>query len=205
MTTSGWKLKLVTPPSVEPITLAEAKSHLRVTISDDDDLIRSYIKSAREAAENYTRRAFVSQVWDLGIDGFWGGEIMLPKAPLISVLSITYTDDDDVEQTLPTTDYSVDDFSEPGVIYRARAASWPALTGPGTRGRVRFMAGYRGEGSPGDGAENVPEGIKQAIRLYVGHLYENREAVNVGNIVAEMPLAYDSLLHPFRVYGWGEW
>lgn len=196
MTTSGWKLKLVTPPSVEPVSLEEAKSHLRVTITDDDADISSYIKAAREAAESFTRRAFVTQTWELGMYSL-GPTIELPKPPLISVGSITYTDQDGAEQTLPTTDYVVDDFSEPGLIYRARSTSWPALTPEaGIRAKVRFTVGYRGEGSPGDGAENVPALIKQAIKLHVGEMYENRQSATA------MPAACESLLHPFRVYGW---
>jgi uncharacterized phiE125 gp8 family phage protein len=198
MTTSGWKLKLVTPPSVEPVSLEEAKGHLRVTITDDDAEITRYIKAAREAAESFTRRAFVTQTWELGMYSL-GPTIELPKPPLISVVGITYTDQDGAEQTLPTTDYVVDDYSEPGLIYRARAASWPALTSEsGVRVKVRFTVGYRGEGSPGKGAENVPEMVKVAILLHVGEMYENRQTATA------MPAACETLLHPFRVYGWDD-
>lgn len=198
MTTSGWKLKLVTPPSVEPVSLEEAKGHLRVTITDDDSEITRYIKAAREAAESFTRRAFVTQTWELGLYSL-DPTIELPKPPLISVVGITYTDQDGAEQTLRTTDYVVDDYTEPGLIYRARAASWPALTPEsGVRAKVRFTAGYRGQGSPGDGAENVPEMVKVAILLHVGEMYENRQTATA------MPAACETLLHPFRVYGWDD-
>lgn len=205
MTNSGWNLKLITPPAVEPVTLEQAREHLRVFITDDDDFITRLIVAARQAAENYTRRAFVAQEWEAGYQSFPCDGFELAKPPLIGLSAITYTDDDDVEQTLPASDYTVDDYSAPAKVYRKRTASWPVLTENGTRVRVRFVAGYpQGEGSPGDEAANVPDAIKHAILLHLGHMYENREAVNVGNITTELPLAYDSLLHPYRVYGWGD-
>lgn len=200
MTNSGWKLKRITAPAVEPLTLQEAKDHLRVIIDDDDAYIESLIAAARESAELYTRRAFVAQVWEAGFEIFPAcGVIELAKPPLITVQSVKYTDDEGVVQTLDASAYEVDDYSEPARIVRLPSATWPALSRGGIRVRVRFMAGYaQGEGSPSDDAENVPEAIKQAMRVHVAEMYENRQ------VSREMPQACESLLHPFRVYGWGD-
>ncbi len=198
MTTSGWNLKLITPPAVEPVSLDEAKEHLRVVIADDDALIAGLIVAARQAAENYTRRAFVAQTWEAGYSAFPCHAFELAKPPLIEVVSVSYTDDDDVAQTLSASLYVVDDYAEPAKLIRKRNATWPAITEMGARVRIRFTAGYAGEGSPANGAENVPEAIKQAIKLHLGEMYENREAATA------MPQACESLLHPYRVYGWGD-
>lgn len=199
MINSGWKLKPVTPPAVEPVTLARAKRHMRVVISDEDEDITSMIKAARMAAEEYTRRAFVYQVWDAAYPCFPTYGIRLPKPPLISLISVNYTDDDDVYQLLPSDQYRVDSFAEPGVILRPNGVRWPIITQAGPRVVIRFAAGYpQGAGSPGDDAENVPDPIKAAILLHVGEMYENRD------VAAEMPMACESLLHPYRVYGWGD-
>lgn len=201
MTTSGWKLKSITQPAVEPVTLAEAKAQLRVVTSHEDVDIARMIVAAREAAEQYTRRAFVAQVWEAGYERFPDcGVFELAKPSLISVVSVSYTDDDDVEQTLVAgTDYTVDTYSEPGRVIRRTGVTWPTITEAGIRVRVRFMAGFpQGEGSPGDDTENVPEPIRHAILLHVAEMFENRDTA------AAMPDACESLLHPYRVYGWGD-
>lgn len=198
MTNSGWKLKLVTPPVVEPVTLEEAKEQCRVVISADDAFLTGCIIAAREAAELYTRRAFVAQTWEAGFERF-PECFELAKPPLIRVVEITYTDDDGVAQTLAADQYTVDDYSQPARVLRPRSVTWPVLTETGIRVRVRFEAGYeRGEGSPANDAANVPEGIRQAIKLHVGEMYENRDVAHA------MPQACESLLHPYRVYGWGD-
>lgn len=200
MTNSGWKLKSITAPAVEPVSLDEAKAHLRVVTSHEDADISRMIVAAREAAEQYTRRAFVAQVWEAGYEQFPDcGVFELAKPPLIDVVSVSYTDDDDAEQTLSENTYTVDDYSEPARILRKRDTTWPTLTEYGIRVRVRFMAGYpQGSGSPSDDAENVPEAIRSAILLHVAEMFENRDTA------AAMPAACESLLHPYRVYGWGD-
>ena len=46
----------------------------------------------------------------------------------------------------------------------------------------------------------MPAPIMHAIKLLVGHWYQNREAVSVGVAVAELPRAVKALLDPFRVH-----
>jgi uncharacterized phiE125 gp8 family phage protein len=93
-------IKLITAPKTEPISLVEAKLHLRVTTNDDDTLISSLIKAARQSAENFTNRALASQVLELILDDFPEKEIILPKPPVETVTSIKYTDCEGVESTL---------------------------------------------------------------------------------------------------------
>jgi hypothetical protein len=90
-------LKLITAPIAEPLTLAEAKAHLRVDESDDDALIEALIVAARQGAEHITQRALMPQTWELALDQF-ESEIRLPKAPLASVIGVKY-----VESSFPYT------------------------------------------------------------------------------------------------------
>lgn len=170
------KLVLFAAPTVEPVSRAEAKAQLRVDFDDDDDLIDALIVAAREAAELIARRAFVNQTWDLYLDALPdGSRLDLPKPPLVSVTGVYYTPEGLAEATLSTTNYAVDNRGEPGGVVLKSGQSWPAATLEVVNGvRVRFVAGY------GTAAANVPERYRQAIKLLVGHLYENREDVVVG-------------------------
>lgn len=190
-------LTIVTPPAEEPVTLTEAKNHLRVDLSDDDSLISALIVAAREHAEAITRRAFITQTLKLSLDAFPAnnGPIYVPMPPLQSVNSLKYFDTDGMEQTLTEgTDFLVDNESEPGRITPAPDTGWPATQNRPNAVSVEFVAGF------GD-ASKVPQGIKQAILLMVGHWYENREAVTMqGNNAGELPMAVDSLLMMHRIW-----
>ncbi len=190
-------LTIVTPPAEEPVTLTEAKNHLRVDLTDDDSLISALIVAAREHAEAITRRAFITQTLKLSLDAFPAnnGPIYVPMPPLQSVNSLKYFNTGGVEQTLTEgTDYLVDNESEPGRITPAPDTGWPATQNRPNAVSVEFVAGF------GD-ASKVPQGIKQAILLMVGHWYENREAVTMqGNNAGELPMAVDSLLMMHRIW-----
>lgn len=189
-------LVLITPPTEEPVSLEEAKLHLRVDISDDDALIGGLIQAARERAEDILRRALITQTWELTLDRFpSGNELELPFPPLQSVASIKYTDSDGDEAEFSSDDYIVDTAEEPGKVILAYGSNWPSVTlYPTGAVKVRFVAGY-GE------ATAVPQTFKQAILLMAGEWYENRENA-VQQRMAEIPLAAKNLLWPRRVLGW---
>jgi len=190
-------LMLVTPPAEEPVSLADAKAHLRVDISDDDALIATLIKAARELFENYTRRALVTQTWDLVLDAFPAErELELPRPPLQSVTSITYKEADGSVQTFPTSEYVVDTSGMFGRVVLKSASTWPSVQlWPAGAVTVRFVAGY-------GGASGVPQAAKHAILLMVAYWYENREAVAVqpGVIAKELPMAYERLMWQLRAF-----
>lgn len=193
-----WKVQ--TGPTQEPVTLPEAKAQCRVDIDDDDKLISSYIVSARRTAELIARRAFITQTIDLVMDEFPAeAELFLPCAPLQSVTHIKYTDSDGNESTFSSDSYIVDTYSEPGRVVLKTGESWPGTTLQAANGVVvRFVAGY------GDDPADVPEVYRQAIQLLVGHWYENREEVVVGNVresgLKQLPLGVRDLLRVDRVW-----
>lgn len=192
---------LVTGPTLDPVSLAETKAHCRVSISDDDGLLAGYLVAARQHVETYLRRVLITQTWDVSFDYGWPSmtwkreRIELPFSPVQSVTSVTYIDSAGATQTLPPDQYKVarTDTGE-WVIVPAYGASWPTVRREMEAVTVRFVCGY------GSNPSDIPEPIRQAILLLVGHWYENREAVNVGNIVSELPFAVDALLFPFRVF-----
>jgi uncharacterized phiE125 gp8 family phage protein len=187
-------LVLITPPTAEPVSDIEAAEHLRVEDSDESTHIQGLIATARQYVEDYTWRALVTQTWELALDEFPSGAIVLAKGRLISVTSVKYRDAAGVEQTLDPSAYQVDDVSEPGRALPAPGASWPSTEdGRVNAVRVRFVAGY---GDP----PAVPGPIKSAMLLIIGHLYEHREMEIVGTISTPLNFAVDALLSPYRMH-----
>ena len=184
-------LTIVTAPSEEPITTAEAKSQARVEVADDDTIIGTMITAARQHAETVTRRAFATQTWDLFLDSFPSERIDIPLPPLQSVTSIKYIDEDGVQQTWDSSKYRVDTDSEPARITPAYDETWPTARNVTGAIEVRFVAGY-------GAAAAVPEGIKSWLKVRVATMYEHREQFFIGANVGEMPFI-DGLLDPYRV------
>lgn len=187
---------LITAPAGEPVTVEEARAHCRIDGNQDDELLYMLTRTAREYAEAYTGRSFVSTTWELRVDQF-PLYFQLPKAPLSSVTSITYIDIEGNTQTLSAGLYQVvadaGPFAQPGKIFQAYNATWPSSRGHIDDVRIRYVAGY-------GAATDVPMAIKAAIKLMTAHLYENREATLTGTIVTEYPLGFSALLSPFKVF-----
>lgn len=185
-------LTIVTEPTLEPVELADMKSHLSVEVSDDDTMISGFIVAARRWCEHFTRRVFITQTWKLVLDAF-PAEFRVPLPPLQSVTSITYIDTGGNAQTLGASVYTVDIDSEPGRIVEAYQQSWPSTRDVINAVTVTFKAGY------GDAVTKMPEEVKLAIKMLVGHYYENREAF-VAAPLRTVPMASESLLWPLRAW-----
>jgi len=182
-------------PAAPVLTLEEAKAHLRQTSSDEDDYIQACINGAVAAGAAHMDRALGIQTFIGTLDGrFPCGSIEIPIAPARTIESIEYVDPDGATQTMPGTDYILTDrgVDRPSWLSLAYGAAWPSTRCQLGAVTVTLTAGY-------DDTLPIPDSIKSGLLLMVGHLFENREAVNVGNIVTQMPLGVEFLFGQFRV------
>ena len=200
-------LQLVTPPAVEPVTLAEAKAHLRVDFSDDDALITTLIAAARQQAETITGRQICTATWKLILDAFPGPSLMgvpagspftlpghailVPRSPVASITSIQYLDMSSTLQTMPSTYYATDLACEPARITPIFGQIWPITLPQIGAVSVTFVAGY-------GLAAAVPEGLKAWIKIRIGSMYANREEVSSGHSAPAIGFI-DSLLDAYKV------
>lgn len=200
-------LQLITPPAEEPVSLAEAKLHLRVDVTDDDALIAALISAARQAAETITGRQFVTARWKLVLDAFPesrtgtgnescllpGNAILIHKCPVQSVLSVQYLDMAGTLQTVSALDYMIDTACEPARVTPVFGKAWPPSLPQIGAVTVTFDSGY-------GAASSVPPGIKSWIKLRAGSLYAHREDLVVLNRGSVQSLPFvDGLLDPYRV------
>lgn len=186
---------LITKPASEPVTLTEAKAHLRLEHALDDAYVSALIVAARQWAEEYCWRGFVTQTWETVLEGFpCGDEIPLSKGNLSSLVSVTYIDANGAAQTLSFNeilDVVVDAVSEPGRVLLGYGKSWPTTRDQWDAVRIRYVVGWP--------VADVPVPIKQAILLLVSHLYEQRSPEIVGTIVSPVQFAVEALLGPYRL------
>lgn len=176
----------ITPPASEPITLAQAKQQIRVEHDNENDLVSSYISTARERIEHDTRRQLVSATYQLTLDCFPGdGIITLPVPPLQEVTSIKYFADG-VETELDESIYTVHSKSTPGQIRLKIFQSWPTKD-PDTQVTVEFVAGYT----------TVPHQLQHVVRLLVAHYYQHR-----GDDQEQVPKGIEDLISRFY---WGDY
>lgn len=180
---------LVTPPATEPLTLEETKLFLRVDSNVEDTLITSLIKAARSKVEADTWRSLITQTWKLSMDKdevktFTG----LTKSPIQSISYVKYFDINVVQQTLTTGSYQANLLNEPAII---KINPIPTMAEIMNAMEIQFISGY-------GVAASVPEDLKHAMKLLIGHWYEHREAVTVGNM-KDVPMAYDALITPYKL------
>lgn len=191
-------LSVITRPVLEPVTLAEARLHCRVTHTSEDALITGLITAARENVEQYLRRALVTQTLEYKIPKF-SERIYLPRPQLQYVVSVKYLDVDAAEQTLASTYWVAHAPTEgAGYLQRSPLSIWPATALRDDSVRIRYVAGYPDTASPSSGSGGVPKSIKQAILLYIGDLWENREA-QAETLLTENRTVL-ALLAPYRDY-----
>jgi len=193
--------QITTQPATEPITLVEAKEHLRVDFSDEDTYIDTLITTARKYCESYTNKVFITQTWRQNLDIF-PDVFKLKVNPVISLTSIKYYDTNEVQQTITDSsdNYQLDNLSDVAKVHDGLVNAFPAIGSTINPIEVITVCGY-------GAADDVPDDIKHAIKLMVAHLYENREMVNVvvGGLAMqiEMPNVVKNLLAPYRVLTFG--
>lgn len=210
---------LVTPPAIEPVTLAEIKQYTRIDGNDQDALVTSLITAARQWAEHYTGLGFISQGWQMWLDqwpgvadhGWWDGvhdgaigvgangmravdNVKLPRAPVIAVSAVTIYSDGDAGTVWPATNYYIDTMARPARLVLRNGASWPMPSRAANGICIDYTVGY------GASASSVPEPIKIAIRQLVTHWYDHRTIVEPSTIrTVEVPMLITALLDPYRM------
>ena len=190
--------KRTTEPTSEPITTAEAKSHCRVDHTADDTYIDTLIATARRWCEDYRNTTAFTTTWTLKLDCFpsrdsyYGsletGRIDLPMPPVASVTSVAYIDDNGDSQTVSASDYTLDNSGTlRASIYPAHGVTWPSTRAQRGAVTVVYVAGAAATGA-------IPPTFKHAVKLLVGHWYENREGVLTGTISKEIEFSVKALL-----------
>jgi len=189
----------VTPPTVDPVTTAEARAHLRVDEIEEDGLIDRNIKTATQrldGASGILGRCLIAQTWDYSIPCF-PYEIEIPLPPCQSISSISYLDDNGDAQALAMEDYQAFGLNglPPAFIRPAFGQSWPTTRRQPEAVTVRFVAGFGSTGA------DVPDDLRQAILAHVAQMYDNREGfVDAASLRLSGPLTYDEMIAPFRAW-----
>lgn len=192
----------VTGPAVEPLTVAEAKLHLRVDTTEDDTYIGTLITAAREWVENYLDRTLITTQLILRAAEFPTEELELARPPMVAsgtatAVVITYTLADTTTATLSTALYRVDRTSTPGNVAPIINGTWPSdVIEDANAVAVTYWAGY------GPTSASVPATIRHAMLMLIGHWYERRSAVLTGTISKPLEFAVESLL---ASNNWGQY
>jgi len=194
-----------TQPAVEPVTLAEAKAHLRVDTADDDTYITGLVRAAREWVEQYLDRTLVHTQWVMRFDKFPPDgtlDIELPRPPMVAsgtatAVALTFTYENGDTATYSTASFRVDRASTPGAVKTNYGQTWPPHRQDDNAISVTWWAGYGASGN------DVPAAIRHAILMLCSHWYETRGAtVATGAVPQDVPFGVMSLLDSVR---WGSY
>lgn len=191
-------LRRITEPVVEPVSLAEVKSHLRVDpdFEADDSYIMSLISAARHHVETVSDRTLVRSQWQMKLDAFPSWDIELPRPPITTGdIVVTYIPSDGVYQPVPWTQFREDRDATPAVIRPLWNRTWPTTRGAENDVTITYWAGY------GDSGRSVPAPARHAILMLVGGWYANRESI-VQGALNPVPMAVDMLLGSIN---WGQY
>lgn len=190
-----YSIRTVTPAGEIPLAfaLAEAKGHLRVDSSDtsEDDLITAMVRAAMDHVERFASQVLTPRTMEAAWSAFpiLPELLSIPREPVTGIVSIAYTDADGIAAELDEADWRWSE-SAADTVMPAFQASWP--TAADERGSVRltFEAGYE--------VGLAPASLVAAVKLMLGHLYENRSSVVTGTIATELPLSVQALCMPYR-------
>jgi uncharacterized phiE125 gp8 family phage protein len=193
------KVKIITPVVTEPVSLADARTHLRIEPygsppeHPDDLYVETLISVAREWCEQYLQRSLATQTLEVAYDNFTE-TLYLPNAPIQSVTEVTYVDENGATQTLYTSIYELD-------WYEDKLKLKYGQTYPKARSvKITYVGGYTNGQSPD--TDPLPFAIKAAMLLIVGNLYANRQEDQLGNTrisFNSLPMGVYNLIQPYRL------
>lgn len=197
-------MKIITPATLEPITLDQLKAQCRVDTADEDALLTLAISAARAKAESYMGAAIMQRTVEQTLDDFPAAEIEIQLPPAwnttcnvavpLALVSVDYLDEAGLNQTISNTLYTLEDATWPFWVLPAADVEWPATLGSANCVRVRYQTGY-------DDPADVPGDLRAWLLLTAAFIYAQREVMVLGGKVAEIPSRFvDSLLDPYRVF-----
>lgn len=190
------KIVVTAEPASEPVTLAEVKAQLRIDYADEDAYLTGLIPAARELVEAMTGRRMITRTEKLLLDFFPPSDaIIIPVAPVSAVGAIVTKDEDDAPTAFASSKYVLDTSGPVAKIVLKRGATWPVLASnakPVNAIEIPFTSGY---GS----AALVPAKMKLAVKLLVGHFFENREN-STPLTIKEIPNGISSIVYQLRVW-----
>lgn len=190
-------IRRIVEPAVEPVTLAEAKAHLRIdsAFTADDAAISSLITAARIHIENVSGRTLIRSRWQIKFDHFPSWDIELPNPPVMAdAVTVTYVPLEG-GQPLSFTDFRTDRDATPAVIRPQWNGLWPSCRGAENDVTVTYWAGY------GETAASAPVPARHCALMMIGHWYANREAVAPGSM-NPVPMSVETLLGAIN---WGQY
>lgn len=186
-----YSIRVTDPATIEVISLEAAKEHLRVDDDSEDELIAAMLLAAIEAVERQTSYLLTDREMEIAWPEFpsFPELLTIPREPVTEIDRLVYNDANDVEVEI--IDYRWSE-SAPDQVLPAFRQPWPIASGEAGSVRLTFRAGH-------DDAGLIPPALIAAVKLLLGHLYANREAVSVGAAaVTEYPLGFTALCASFR-------
>jgi uncharacterized phiE125 gp8 family phage protein len=200
--------KTIVPPSVEPISVDECRTHLEAQRYDDtsvddadDAMIAALLAAAREHCEAFLGLSLATRVLEVALDRWptvaadGSTAIELPMGPVREIVAFTAGEPNssDTDTSVDVDAYVLDTYSVPARL--VPVSSWPSVTASTNLIRISYLAGY---GVDSDGGEALPKALRAAILLVLGHLFRARED-SVEKALVSIPLGAEALMRPLRV------
>ena len=185
-------LVLMSGPAVEPVTVAEAKAHMRIDGSAEDTVIASLVLTSRLHVEAALSLALITQSWRVLLDRWPQGDTLeLPLQPLQAVTEVRVRNASGGAPAVPATSYLVDIASKPPrLVWNSAVRPVPGVAANAIE--IDITAGF------GATAASVPAPLRHAILLLTAHWYEHRDPSDIGTDAARVPDAVSDLIQPFR-------
>ncbi|EFL88956.1 head-tail connector protein [Ahrensia sp. R2A130] len=184
---------IITPPALEPLTLADAKLHLRIEHADEDDFITQTIAAARQYVEAVTGERMLTQAWRQYVSDWPSNRgVRLEISPVQSVVAVTAFDREGVPHQIAPEDTELVRGSRPQLLMFSASVD-PSLAANGLE--IDLTVGQ------GDLPTDVSPALRQAVAMLVAHWYEFRGAVSPSQQPVSLPAGLDALLRPFKRVG----
>ena len=180
---------LVTPPALEPVTIADTRAFLRISTESEDEILHRLIATAREIIEAEPGLSLIDQTWRLRVDR-WprSGRLALFKYPVKSVAAVVAYRQDGTAISFSPEEFVLNHGSRPQRLYMAQYPDAVEFVGL----EVDFVAGF------GETGVEVPDALKHAILTLVAHLYESRAGVDADAASRSFPPVISQMIDSWK-------